>query len=157
MALTPIEQIKLEIGLVAEASDILTDDQLQYFLDKNNGSVKKASLDAAKTVLFILSQYIHEKSSILELWGQTWFENYMKTITLYLNNPNFSSGITDAKAYAGGISISDIRANIDNCDNLVVDVDIGIPKDGDACTSTNTNKDVFAPNSFYYNTSPFNL
>jgi len=59
MALTPVQEIKLNLGLVGNAADILTDDELQYFLDKNNGSVKKASLDAAKTLLFILSQFTH--------------------------------------------------------------------------------------------------
>ena len=62
MALTPVSEIKLNLGLVGNAADILTDDELQYFLDKNNGSVKKASLDVAKTVLFILAQLVHERS-----------------------------------------------------------------------------------------------
>jgi len=150
MALTPVQEIKLNLGLVGNAADILTDDELQYFLDKNNGSVKKASLDAAKTLLFILSQFTHEKNDILEVWGNTWFENYMKTLQLYINNPAYSLAIDSAKAYAGGISVTDIRNNIDNSDNCVLDVDVGIPKDGGAINSTNTNKDVFNPNNAYF-------
>ena len=150
MALTDIEKIKLEIGLVSQAADLLSDTELQYFLDKNYGSVKKASIDAAKTLLFILSQFTHEKNDILEIWGHTWFENYMKTLQLYINNPAYSLAIDSAKAYAGGISITDIRNNIDNSDNYVLDVDVGIPKDGEAINSTNTNKNVFNPNNDYY-------
>ena len=150
MALTPIQEIKLNLGLVGNAADILTDDELQYFLDKNNGSVKKASLDVAKTVLFILAQFTHEKNDILEVWNHTWFENYIKSLQLYLSNPAYSLAIDSAKAYAGGISITDIRNNIDNSDNYVLDVDVGIPKDGEAINSTNINKDVFNPNNAYF-------
>ena len=150
MALTPVQEIKLNLGLVGNAADILTDDELQYFLDKNNGSVKKASLDVAKTVLFILAQFTHERNDILEVWGHTWFENYMKSLQLYLSNPAYSLAIDSAKAYAGGISVTDIRNNIDNSDNYVLDVDVGIPKDGEAINSTNTNKDVFNPNNAYF-------
>lgn len=157
MALTDIQKIKLEIGLVDEASDILSDEEIAYFLEKNNNSVRKASLDVAKTVLFILSTRVHEKIEMLEIWGHTWFENYMKTLQMYINDPNYSIALENAKAYAGGISITDIRSNINNPDNLVVDVDISIPKEGVAITSTNTFKDVFDVDSPYYNTNPFTL
>lgn len=157
MALTDVEKIKLELGLVNEASDILSDEEITYFIEKNNNSVRKASLDVAKTVLFILSTRVHEKIEMLEIWGHTWFENYMKTLQMYINDPNYSIALESAKAYAGGISVSDIRNNINNPDNLAVDVDISIPKDGIAITSTNTFKDVFDVDSPYYNTNPFTL
>lgn len=157
MALTDVEKIKLELGLVNEASDILSDEEITYFIEKNNNSVRKASLDVAKTVLFVLSTRVHEKIEMLEIWGHTWFENYMKTLQMYINDPNYSIALESAKAYAGGISVSDIRNNINNPDNLAVDVDISIPKDGIAITSTNTFKDVFDVDSPYYNTNPFTL
>ena len=157
MTLNPIQQIRLEIALIGDAENLLSDEELQYFLDKHNGSVRRASLDAAKTVLFILSTRVHEKIEMLEIWGHTWFENYMKTLQMYINDPNYSIALESAKAYAGGISVSDIRNNINNPDNLAVDVDISIPKDGIAITSTNTFKDVFDVDSPYYNTNPFTL
>lgn len=157
MTLNPIQQIRLEIALIGDAENLLLDEELQYFLDKHNGSVRRASLDAAKTVLFILSTRVHEKIEMLEIWGHTWFENYMKTLQMYINDPNYSIALESAKAYAGGISVSDIRNNINNPDNLTVDVDISIPKDGIAANSTNTFKDVFDIDSPYYNTNPFTL
>ena len=158
MAFTDVTAIRLEIGLVGEGADVLSDEELQYFLDKHNGSVKKASLDAAKTVLFILSQLVHERTaSDLEIWGHTWFENYMKSLQLYLNNPNFSIAIDSAKVYAGGISKTDIRNNIDKEDNFTVITDVGIPKDYTAVNSTNTQQDIFNPNASGYPTSPFEI
>lgn len=157
MAFTDVQKIRIEIGLIGEAVDVLSDEELQYFLDKNNNSIKKASLDAAKTVLFILSQFTHERSDMLEIWNHTWFENYMKSLQLYLNNPNFSINIDSAKVYAGGISKTDIRNNIDNLDNFTVITDIGIPKDYDAVNSDNTQHDIFNPYTVGYSESPFKI
>ena len=158
MTLTDVEKVRLEIGLSGQAADILSDAEIQYFLDKNNYSVKKASLDAAKTVLFILAQLVHERSgSELEIWNHTWFENYMKVLQLYITNPNFSVALEQAKVYAGGISATDIRNNVENSDNFTVQVDVGIPKDYDAINSTNTKQDIFNPDSMGYSTSPFNV
>lgn len=158
MALTDVEKVRLEIGLSGQAIDILSDAEIQYFLDKNNNSVKKASLDAAKTVLFILAQLVHERSgSELEIWNHTWFENYMKVLQLYITNPNFSIALEQAKVYAGGISVTDIRNNVENSDNFTVQVDVGIPKDYDAINNTNTKQDIFNPDSTGYSTSPFNV
>ena len=157
MAFTDVQKIRLEIGLVNEAADLLSDEELTYFLEKNNNSIKRASLDAAKTALFILSQFQHERVDSLEIWGHTWFENYTKALKLYLTNPNFSINIDSARAYAGGISKTDIRSNIDKEDNFTVITDVGIPKDYTAVNSTNTQQDIFNPNASGYSTSPFEI
>ena len=157
MALTDVQKIRLECGLVNEAESLLSDDEIQYFLTKNNNSIKKAALDAAKTVLFILSQQVHERSDYLEIWGHTWFENYMKALKLYITNPNYSITVESAQFYAGGISKSDIRDNINNSDNFTVISDIGVPKDYAAVNSTNAQQNIFDPDADAYNTSPFNI
>ena len=148
--MTPIEEVRLEIGLLGQAYQLLSDEEIQYFLNKNNGNIRRASSSAGKTVLFILSQLVHTKASELESWDNDWFNNYYKTLQMYLNDPNFSFAINGAMPYAGGISVADIRANVENYDNLVVDVDAGIPTDGDASCTNNTNQQVFKrfPNTF---------
>ena len=40
MALDPVSTVKLEIGLVADASDLLTDEEITYYLEKNNNNVE---------------------------------------------------------------------------------------------------------------------
>lgn len=156
MALTPIEVVRLEMGLVGQGEELLSDTDIGYFLNKNKNNIKKTCLDVAKTVLFILSQMVHSRSGTeLELYDHQWFENYLQAIKLYLSDPTYSIAISNAKAYAGGISITDIRNNVENPDNLNLGVDIGIPMDGEAINSTNTNKNVFNPNSPYYKNSYF--
>ena len=150
--------VDVDISIPKDGVAITSTNTFKDVFEKNNNSIRKASLDAAKTVLFVLSQLVHERSGAeLEIWGHTWFENYMKTLQMYINDPNYSIDLENAKAYAGGISVSDIRNNINNPDNLAVDVDISIPKDGVAITSTNTFKDVFDVDSPYYSTDPFAL
>lgn len=130
MALTLIEQLKLEIGLTRTDIEILTEPELEYFLERNNLNVKRAAVDAAQTVLFMLSQYVHEKSGPeLEVWGHTWFENYMKALQMYLKSPTNNISVSMAKAYSGGISKADIQDNIANYDNNVVYVEKAIPQD----------------------------
>ena len=146
--LSPIEVVRLEIGLVGEAVDLLTDEEIQYFLEKNNDNVRKASVDAAKTVIFILSQRVHERASELEIWGHDWFNNYYKSLQLYLNDPSYSIAINSATPYAGGIGKKDIRENIDKFDNQVVNVDVGIPTDGVVPCSWNTTQDIFKKDPF---------
>lgn len=131
--LTPIKALKLEIGLLGEAESLLSDAEIQYFLDKNNGSVRRASLDAAKTVLFILAQNVREKTALeLELYNQQWYEQYANTLKMYIKDPNYSIAINGAMPYAGGISVEDVQANINNLDTISVSVDSGVPIDGEA-------------------------
>lgn len=150
MALTLVQQVRLEIGLIGNAYDLLSDDEITHYLTKNNNNIRRTSLDCGKIVCFILSQLTHTKADVLEEWTGDWFNNYYKTLQMYMNDPNFSFAINGAMPYAGGISVSDIRANVENYDNLVVDVDAGIPTDGDAICTNNTNQQVFKrfPNTF---------
>lgn len=116
--MTPIEEIKLEIGLNGDTSFLISDEEIQYFLDKHDGNKKRASLDVAKTLLFVLSRYTHERSgNELEIWNNQWFEQYMQALKLYISNPSFSLAVSAAMPYAGGISKSDMAGN-DNCDTV---------------------------------------
>ena len=122
--MTPIEEIKLEIGLNGDTSFLISDEEIQYFLDKHDGNKKRASLDVAKTLLFVLSRYTHERSgNELEIWNNQWFEQYMQALKLYISNPSFSLAVSSAMPYAGGISKSDMANNytgdVINVQNIV--------------------------------------
>lgn len=152
MALTATEQVKLEIGLVGlDQNDIpFGDPEIQYFLEKHNQSVKRASLDCAKSILFILSRYVKEVSGPeLQLYGNQWFENYMKALKLYIQDPNYSIAISMAQAYAGGISKSDASANMENSDNIYAEVEKAYPQDYEASSSRPVN---YFDSDLYFNT-----
>ena len=154
MALSGVQKVELEIGLSSFEPPVLTEDEIQYFLDKNNGSVRRAAVDAAKTVLFIISQYVKEKTAIeLEISGNQWFTQYMQVLKMYISDPNYSIAIQGSMPYAGGISKQDAYDNISNSDNITVEVDKGIPQDYDASGYYGGEPNPFDRDS--YRNSPF--
>lgn len=153
-ATVPRDQMYLELGITSPDFDLMSDVEMDYFLTKNSGSVRRASVDAAKTLLFILSQYVREKTAIeLELFNQQYFENYMATLKLYLSDANYSTALQAASPYCGGISKQDAYDNITNPDNITVNVDKGVPQDYDAAGYYGGEPNPFSRSS--YRTDPF--
>ena len=66
MALTLTEQVRLMVGLVGRAYDLLSDDEITHYLTINNNNVNKTARSCAMTVSFILAQYTHSKADVLE-------------------------------------------------------------------------------------------
>lgn len=119
MALTLIEQVKVMVGDLGTTS-ILSDDVYQHFLDKYNDNVNRASVDAAKTILFYLASWpTRERTGDIEVWRQ-WASNYREALTLFLNNAAVSQ--YNPVPYAGGISKSDMKNNDLNHDNVRVPI-----------------------------------
>ena len=137
MAFTDIEKIRIEIGDTDTAMPILTDEEIQYFIDKNEGSLRKSALDCAKSILFRLASFGFERVDILEYRGSDYFIQYKQALELFIKNPEYGS-VSNAMGYAGGISISDIQANINSPDVNYVKVEKSIPVDN---TGYNVNND----------------
>lgn len=124
-----INAVRIEVADTDPALPILSDEEITYFLNKQNGSVRKASLDAARVILLKLSQSGDEVVGILSLKGSRIAAEYRESLKLYLNNPHLNpildglgsfvdaDGKTQNPVYAGGISVSDMQANTANPDN----------------------------------------
>lgn len=117
MPTTLIQQVKIEVGDLDPALPILSDDEYEYFLTKNNLSVRRASLDAAKTILFKLSMRTRERVDIFDIYGHQAAQNYIEALKLFLRNPDLNTVLQSVSLYAGGISKSDMIANNENPDN----------------------------------------
>lgn len=137
MALTQIQQVRLEIGDSDPVFQILSDEEVQYFLDKNNQSVRKTSLDCAKSILFRIASLTFERVDVIEYRGNDYFNQYKQALQMYIKNPEYGA-VSQAMGYAGGISLSDIEQNISNFDNNTVKVDKSIPIGGYAHNVNNT-------------------
>jgi hypothetical protein len=120
MPLTTLQQIRYELGDVDEALPIMTDTEYEYFLEKNNGSVRRASLDAAKTILFKLSMREDGTVDIFSLKGSKAAEAYRLALQLYIKNPDFNAVLQNVQGYFGGVSKSEMSKNNGNSDNNVV-------------------------------------
>lgn len=120
MPLTLIQQVRVEVADIDQEFPLLDDFTYQYFLDKNNDSVRRAALDAAKTILFQLSLRSDETVDIFSIKGAKSAEQYRLALAMFLKNPAMNGVLTSANPYASGISFADMQNNIDNLDNNYV-------------------------------------
>lgn len=121
MALTNLQKIRYELGDVDPGFPIMSDSEYEYFLEKNNDQVRRASLDAAKTILFKLSMTASDSTvDIFSLKGSKAAESYRQALVMYIKNPDLNEVLQNVKAYFGGVSKTDMEANDANIDNNTV-------------------------------------
>lgn len=119
----PTDELRLITGDIWEDMEYLTDADYQYFLDRNQGNIRRAGLDAMRAILFKLSRGARERTGDIEVYGSEYFKNYLAALQLILRNPDVALSL--AVPYAGGISKSDMLANDMNPDNATRSIYIG--------------------------------
>ncbi|ATW58224.1 hypothetical protein CNR37_00004 [Pseudomonas phage ventosus] len=116
----PVDRIRLNVGDIWDDMEYLTDADYEYFLAAAGGNERRATMDAARAILFKLTRMTRERTGDIEVYGGDWFSNYMKALQLILKDPNIS--ISLAVPYAGGISRSDMQANRCDPDNFRIGI-----------------------------------
>lgn len=119
MALTDIETVRLLIGDVPNSPfyQLFTDEEIQQFLDLNNGNVQLAARMAAIAASFQLAGWsTRERTGDIEVWSSL-STQYLKALQNVIDNPiiNLPNGMMP---WAGGISWADVCANNANPDNV---------------------------------------
>lgn len=118
MALTLTQQVRLLVQDNAVGLYFVSDDEVLFFLDRNNQSVNRTALEVAKVILLQLSlRSNNETVDIFSLSGSKAAEQYRLALQLFIRSPTLNPIFQNITAYAGGISKADIQANIDNADN----------------------------------------
>lgn len=115
-----VQAIRIELGDTSPEFPILSDDEYRYFLQKNSYSVRRASLDAAKSMLMKLSLRPNESVDIFSINGTATAKQFMQALQMYISNPDLNPIYQNAMPYASGISKSDMELNDANLDNNVV-------------------------------------
>ena len=121
MAYTDIQKVRIEVADVDPGFTLLADDEYSYLLEKNNNSIVRASVDAARIILLKLSQQTDETVSIFSIRGSKAAEQYRLALELYIKNPQLNPLYNNLQGYFGGVSISDMEANNANPDNNIVE------------------------------------
>ena len=119
MALTDIQKLRLEVGDVGVSFPILDDTSYEYFLEKHSNNLNRAGLDAARAILFQLSTRNSETVDVFSV-KNTSAESYRQALLLYIKDPNLNPLYKNLKGYVGGVSLSDMEANVANPDNNIV-------------------------------------
>ena len=118
--LNPIKECRIQVGDLDVTFPLLDDSTYEYFIEKNEGSVRRAALEAARTILFQLSSRGDETVDIFSIKGGKAAEQYRLSLQLFLKDPNLNPVLTLANMYAGGISLQDMQNNINDTDNNAV-------------------------------------
>ena len=119
MALTLTQQVRLNIQDNTPGLYILSDDEITYLLERNNDNVNRASVEAARIVLFNLAQKSDESIDIFSIRGSQAAKAYMEALKLYIRDPNLNQIGNNIQGYASGISLEDMQANDANADNNI--------------------------------------
>ena len=123
MSITPemIQAVRWEISDNSIELPILSDAEYEYFLNKNQESIRRASLDAAKTILFKLSMKAGRRTvDILSIDDSRTASSYREALMSYVKNPDLNGSLGNLLPYAGGISKSDMAMNVATTDNNAV-------------------------------------
>lgn len=120
MALTNLEKLRIELADNEPGLYILSDDDLEYFLAKNNQNITRSMLDAAKTILFRLAQRNDEQVDIFSIKGSKASAEYREALKLFLRDSNLNPVLRNCVGWVGGVSLAEMQANRDNLDNNIV-------------------------------------
>ncbi len=123
MAFTDIEKVRIEVADTDINFPILSDDEYEYLLEKNNNSIRASGIDAARIILMKLS--INSSDQVVDIFSiksAKAAEQYREALKLYLKSPDLNPLMNTAMPYAGGISLSDMVANNSNSDNVTAPV-----------------------------------
>lgn len=117
MALSLIQQVRLLTQDNIAGLYIISDDEIQYLLDKNNNNIERTSVEAARIILFNLSMRSDSTVDIFSVRGSQAAKAYIEALKMYIRDPNLSGVLSNLTGYAGVISISDMQSNDANLDN----------------------------------------
>ena len=120
MAYTDIQKVRIEVADLDPGFPLLADDEYSYLLEKNNNSIVRASVDAARIILLKLSQQTDETVSIFSVKGSKAAEQYRLALELYIKNPQLNPLYNNLQGYFGGVSLSDMAENNANLDNNII-------------------------------------
>lgn len=117
----PILQLRYELSDTDTSFPLLSDSEYTYFLNKHDLNINRAMLDAAKSILFKLSMRASEESvDIFTIRGAEAAKQYMQALKMFIRDPSLNPLNKNVQGYFGGISLSDMQANVDNPDNNII-------------------------------------
>jgi hypothetical protein len=115
-----VQSLRYELGDTDVNFPIMSDAEYTYFLTKNDNSVRRASLDAAKSIMLKLSMRTDETVDLFSIKGAAAAKNYIAALQAYVKNPELNQSLQVLQGYAGGISKADMIANDANSDNNII-------------------------------------
>ena len=120
MALTLNQQVRLLCQDNTPGLYIISNDEIDFLLERNNNNVDKAVYEALQIMLRYLAQRGDESIDVFSIRGSKAAEQMRLAIELYLKDPANNPLYKNLKGYVGGVSISDMAENNANLDNNII-------------------------------------
>lgn len=120
MALTLIQQVRLLVADNTPGLYIISDDEIQFFLERNTNNITRASLDAARVILLNLAQRSEETVDIFNIKGGKAATEYRLALKLFLTDPSLNPSLQNCSAWFGGVSKAEQLLNDSTVDNRLV-------------------------------------
>jgi len=117
----PIDRIRLKVGDTDNHNEYLDDRWYTYYLSSTNGNEVIASIEIAKAILVRFTGHTREVVDQVEIYGNQRFEQYLKWLKDFVDNPNLS-GFRSPVPFAGGIPRQDMFERRSDPDNNIVDI-----------------------------------
>ncbi len=126
-ATSAVDRVRLACGDIDTTLVFLDDATYQYYLDKNSGNEKRTARELMPIILLSLAKMRRERAYQVEVYGADTFNNYMQALKLALANPAIYD--VEFTPYAGGISRSDMEANMLDTDTPTTQIYKGVTND----------------------------
>lgn len=108
-----IQKVRWELNDNSPGLYILDDSSISYYLEKNQGSIARTTIDCARAILFRISMDSSEEIiDVLAIKNKSAALAYKDALELFLRNPDLNPIMRSVNPYAGGISNSDIETNL---------------------------------------------
>ena len=129
-----ILKVRMEVSDTEAGLYILPDVTYEYILNKNNGSIGRSAIEAARMILLRISlNSVDSVTDVLSIKTSKQAEAYRMALELFIKSPMLNPIIASAGGWAGNISKSEMQANNSNPDNYVTDLakqsNLNIPND----------------------------
>lgn len=120
MALSLNQQVRLLCQDNTPGLYIISDDEIDFLLERNNNNVDRAVYEALQIMLRYLAQRGDESIDVFSIRGSKAAEQMRLAIELYLKDPANNPLYKNLKGYVGGVSLSDMAENNANLDNNII-------------------------------------
>ena len=121
MALSAIESVRLLVADNEPGLYIVSDEEIYFFLTRNNNNVDRAALETAKVILLKLSMRGDQSVDIFSVKGSKAAEQYRMALQMFIRSPDLNPILKTVQGWVGGVSKAEMEANDANSDNFTVD------------------------------------
>ena len=104
MSLTLIQQVRFLVQDNVPGLYIISDDEIQYLLDKNSNNVNRAAVEAARIILFNLSMRSDSVVDIFSVKSSSSAKAYIEALKLFIRDPSLRCTCGRLSPEAAGLS-----------------------------------------------------